>query len=354
MPSPRRSSGASGCPPCCPKRPSRGTTWCSCTGSCRPSSPGGWWDTARDTGVIAACHVVGLLFVSVKVRLGSWSCPEEALMKVAAVPLYGRFLCAAVGSCVWRAWHLFDLRVCGYRTTATAVLAGAVYVNFLTRHWLPDLRWPLAAGLLLVTAGARVWFTVGARRYRMPLGLSFMLIGFSPGRRERRRVRRSLEPPAPGGRLATGRVDQVRGLGAADQRDFRPRRTVPEAARGRSHGGVIHGARGLSSDRSRFRGIGWSSPVCRGVGGQSGSARRRERTASGGPRGTCPHRSRPRHGPAFGAETGRARGADHPAPARWTAARGVRGRRWGGDPRPARRYGGIGVRAARRTRPPEP
>ncbi|MFJ8694576.1 DUF817 domain-containing protein [Streptomyces roseolilacinus] len=136
------------------------------------------WDTARDTGVIAACHVIGLLFELVKVRLGSWSYPEDALTKVAGVPLYGGFLYAAVGSYVCRAWHLFDLRVLGYRATVTAVLAGAVYVNFLTHHWLPDLRWPLAAGLLLATAGARVRFTVGERRYRMPLGLSFVLIGF--------------------------------------------------------------------------------------------------------------------------------------------------------------------------------
>ncbi|MEU6708865.1 DUF817 domain-containing protein [Streptomyces wuyuanensis] len=136
------------------------------------------WESGRDTLVIAACHVVGLLFELVKVRMGSWSYPEEALTKIAGVPLYGGFMYAAVASYVCRAWHLFDLRFTGYRATATALVAGAVYVNFFSHHWLPDLRWPLAAAMVAVTAGAWVRFTVGPRRYRMPLALSFVLIGF--------------------------------------------------------------------------------------------------------------------------------------------------------------------------------
>ncbi|MFI6108150.1 DUF817 domain-containing protein [Streptomyces sp. NPDC051310] len=136
------------------------------------------WESRRDTLVIAACHVVGLLFELVKVRLGSWSYPEEAVTKIAGVPLYGGFLYAAVASYVCRAWHLFELRFTGYRAAATAVVAAAVYINFFTHHWLPDLRWPLAAAMVGVTAGAWVGFTVGRSRYRMPLAVSFVLIGF--------------------------------------------------------------------------------------------------------------------------------------------------------------------------------
>ncbi|MFF5454957.1 DUF817 domain-containing protein [Streptomyces sp. NPDC012950] len=136
------------------------------------------WDTGRDVAVIACCHAIGLLFELVKVRMGSWSYPEEALTKFGGVPLYGGFLYAAVGSYVCRAWHLFDLRLTGYRPRVTAVLAGAVYVNFFSHHWLPDARWALAALLLVATAGTWVRFRVGARDHRMPLALSFVLIGF--------------------------------------------------------------------------------------------------------------------------------------------------------------------------------
>jgi uncharacterized membrane protein YoaT (DUF817 family) len=136
------------------------------------------WETRREVAVVAACHVLGFAFEVVKVRVGSWSYPEPGLAKIAGVPLYGGFMYAAVGSYVCRAWRLFDLTLTGYRPRATALVAVGLYVNFLSHHWLPDLRWPLGALLLAATAGTWVHYTIGGRRLRMPLALSFALIGF--------------------------------------------------------------------------------------------------------------------------------------------------------------------------------
>ncbi|MFB7863178.1 DUF817 domain-containing protein [Streptomyces sp. NPDC056069] len=136
------------------------------------------WESGRDIAVIGVCHVIGLAFELVKVSLGSWSYPEPAVLKFAGVPLYGGFLYAAVGSYVCRAWHLFDLELVRYRPRSTAVVAAAVYLNFFTHHWLPDVRWPLAVILVGVTAGTSARFTVRGARLRMPLALSFVLIGF--------------------------------------------------------------------------------------------------------------------------------------------------------------------------------
>jgi len=136
------------------------------------------WESTRDLLVIAGFHLVGLGFELVKVPLGSWAYPEDAVTKVLGVPLYSGFLYAAVGSYVVAAWRMFDLRVSGYLAAPTAVVAAAIYVNLITHHWLPDLRWPLAGLLVAVTWGATVHFTVGDHRYRMPLALSFALIGF--------------------------------------------------------------------------------------------------------------------------------------------------------------------------------
>ncbi|MGW3986294.1 DUF817 domain-containing protein [Streptomyces sp. NPDC004830] len=136
------------------------------------------WESGRDIAVIAACHAIGLAFELVKVSLGSWSYPEPAVLKFAGVPLYGGFLYAAVGSYLCRAWHLFDLELVRYRPRATAVVALGIYVNFFSHHWLPDVRWALAALLLAVTLGTSVRFTVRGVRWRMPLALSFVLIGF--------------------------------------------------------------------------------------------------------------------------------------------------------------------------------
>lgn len=40
------------------------------------------------------------------------------------------------------------------------------------------MRWPLAALLVAVTAGARVNYTARERRYWMPMPLGFVLVGF--------------------------------------------------------------------------------------------------------------------------------------------------------------------------------
>lgn len=134
-------------------------------------------ETGREVLGTVGFHVVGLAFEIVKVRLGSWSYPEDAVTKLAGVPLYSGFLYAAVGSYITRAWRLFDLRLTRYRPWPTAAVALAIYLNFLTQHVWVDLRVLLALLLVAVLWGTWVHFTVGPERYRMPLALSFGLIG---------------------------------------------------------------------------------------------------------------------------------------------------------------------------------
>lgn len=135
-------------------------------------------ETAREVAVIFGFHLIGLALELFKVRIGSWSYPEQAWSMVAGVPLYAGFMYAAVGSYICQAFRRFDLRVNRFPWLAATVLAAASYANFFTHHWLPDLRWLAAAGFVVVLWGSRVSFTVGTRRYAMPLTLAFVLIGF--------------------------------------------------------------------------------------------------------------------------------------------------------------------------------
>ena len=104
--------------------------------------------------------------------------PRHGIAAVGGVPLYSGFMYAAVGSYVCQAWRRLDLRITGYRPWATATVAALIYLNFFSSHVIRDLRLPLAVALLAVTWRAWVRFTVGRRRYAMPLPLSFVLIGF--------------------------------------------------------------------------------------------------------------------------------------------------------------------------------
>jgi uncharacterized membrane protein YoaT (DUF817 family) len=135
-------------------------------------------ETAREVAVIFAFHLVGLALEVFKVRVGSWSYPEHAWSKVAGVPLYSGFMYAAVGSYICQAFRRFDLRVDCFPWRPAVALAAAAYANFFTHHYLPDLRWAVAAGFVLVLWRSWVSYTVGGRRYAMPLSLSFILIGF--------------------------------------------------------------------------------------------------------------------------------------------------------------------------------
>jgi uncharacterized membrane protein YoaT (DUF817 family) len=136
------------------------------------------WETTREVGVIAAFHVIGVGLELFKVHQGAWSYPDTGVATIAGVPLYSGFMYAAVGSYVCQAWRRFELRITGYRPWLTTVVALLAYANFFTEHVLPDARLPLGVVLVGVTWRTDARFTVGRRRYAMPLALSFVLIGF--------------------------------------------------------------------------------------------------------------------------------------------------------------------------------
>ena len=131
----------------------------------------------REVLVVLAFHTIGLALEMFKVHQGSWSYPGDAVTKVAGVPLFAGFMYAAVGSYICQAWRRFDLRVHRYPALGTTLVAVLVYANFYTHHWLPDLRVALAVLGIVVLRRTTVHFTVADRRYRMPLALSFALIG---------------------------------------------------------------------------------------------------------------------------------------------------------------------------------
>ena len=135
-------------------------------------------ETGREVAVIFGFHLIGLALELFKVSVGSWSYPEHSRAKVAGVPLYSGFMYAAVGSYICQAFRRLDLRVDRFAWAPAVALALAAYANFFTHHYLPDLRWAIAVGFVVVLWRSRVSYTVGPRRYAMPLSVSFVLIGF--------------------------------------------------------------------------------------------------------------------------------------------------------------------------------
>jgi len=132
------------------------------------------WEEAR---VILAFHVVGTVMELFKTSAGSWVYPEASLLRIGGVPLFSGFMYAAVGSYIARVWRIFDFRFEPYpRSPWPQLLAAAIYINFFTHHWLPDVRAALFAAMALLFWRTRVWFTVWRSPRWMPLLVGWFLV----------------------------------------------------------------------------------------------------------------------------------------------------------------------------------
>lgn len=138
-------------------------------------------ETRDELKAICLFHGVGFALEVFKTSggIGSWSYPDAGYSKLLGVPLFSGFMYAAVGSYIIQAWRLFDLRV---RHHPPHWMAGAVavliYANFFTHHFIGDYRWYVAACVAGLYARSTVVFRPADRDRRMPLLLSFVLIGF--------------------------------------------------------------------------------------------------------------------------------------------------------------------------------
>lgn len=144
-----------------------------------------WWmvrsglETKDELKVITLFHLIGLALEIFKVHMGSWSYPEEGYVKILGVPLYSGFMYASVASYLCQAWRRMDVDLIKWPPFWLVVpLAAAIYLNFFTHHFWIDIRWWLAGLVILVFWRSWVSYEVNGTRYRMPLALSFVLIGF--------------------------------------------------------------------------------------------------------------------------------------------------------------------------------
>ena len=134
-------------------------------------------ETVAEAKVILIFHVVGTVMEIFKTSAGSWIYPEESFLRIAGVPLFSGFMYAAVGSYFARILRIFDVRYRHYPpAAATVVLCIAIYANFFTHHFMPDLRALLFAATAALYWRTVVHYRVFRFRHRMPLLLGFLLV----------------------------------------------------------------------------------------------------------------------------------------------------------------------------------
>lgn len=136
------------------------------------------WDEVK---TIFVFHLLGFALETFKTHpsVGSWNYPEEGLFVIGTVPLFAGFMYAAVGSYIMQAWRILKLQLIDPPNyTLTVVLSVAIYLNFFTNYFIPDLRLILIPAVFLLFARTSVQFIVTDKIREMPLALAFCLIAF--------------------------------------------------------------------------------------------------------------------------------------------------------------------------------
>lgn len=138
-------------------------------------------ETLDEVKSIMLFHIIGFALEVFKTSSGikSWAYPDFAYTKLLGVPLFSGFMYAAIGSYIIQAWRFLDLRVVHHPPYWMAgIIALLIYANFFTHHYIGDYRWYIAACVLGLYARTTVIFRPLDRNRKMPLLLSFLLIGF--------------------------------------------------------------------------------------------------------------------------------------------------------------------------------
>ncbi|MGB3184145.1 MAG: DUF817 domain-containing protein [Cyclobacteriaceae bacterium] len=136
-------------------------------------------ESKREVLVITVFHMLGLIMEIHKVNVGSWSYPEEAYTKIGGVPLYSGFMYASVASYICQAWKRLDLKMIRWPVAwLSTLVAIAIYGNFMTNAYLPDVRWYITAAIVIVFWRTKVSYATICRKRRMPMIVAFLLIGF--------------------------------------------------------------------------------------------------------------------------------------------------------------------------------
>jgi len=132
------------------------------------------WEEAK---VILVFHLVGTVMEIFKTHVGSWVYPEPSVLRIADVPMFSGFMYACVGSYIARVWRLFEFRFERFPPLwAQVVLATAIYVNFFTHHFAPDIRIGLFLGAAILYGTGMIWFKPDEKHRPMPLLLGLFLV----------------------------------------------------------------------------------------------------------------------------------------------------------------------------------
>jgi uncharacterized membrane protein YoaT (DUF817 family) len=136
------------------------------------------WAEAK---VIALFHIMamGMEIFMTHPAIGSWIYPQPAVFKIMTVPLFAGFMYSAVGSFFARSLRLYHVSILNLpHFTQMLVLAVLSYLNFMTKFFIPDIRWALFAWSTWLFWKTKIRFQLQARSFQLPMLPVLWLLAF--------------------------------------------------------------------------------------------------------------------------------------------------------------------------------
>ncbi len=145
-------------------------------------------ETPREVWVIAIFHLMAMLMelFLTHPKIGSWHYPENAVFRIANVPLFAGFMYSAVGSFLARSLRLYQASFIHLPSLKwLGLLAVLSYANFFTKFFIPDIRNILFIASVILFFKTRLLFSIQKKthqkqQYQLPflpllLGLAFIV-----------------------------------------------------------------------------------------------------------------------------------------------------------------------------------
>lgn len=138
-------------------------------------------ETWAEAKVIALFHLLGLmmeLFLT-HPNIASWQYPQPSIFKIYTVPLFAGFMYSAVGSFFARSLKLFNVSIVNLPSFKWMLtLAVLSYLNFMTKFFIPDIRYLLFACSVFLFWKTTLFFEVRQQVYQLPMLIVLLILAF--------------------------------------------------------------------------------------------------------------------------------------------------------------------------------
>ncbi|HAV5304426.1 TPA: DUF817 family protein [Acinetobacter baumannii] len=127
------------------------------------------WAEAK---VIALFHVMAMameIFLT-HPAIASWQYPQPAVFKILTVPLFAGFMYSAVGSFFARSIRLLQVSFEKLPSFGSMLLlAFFSYINFMSKFFVPDIRYILFAISVFIFWKTKLYFQLNEHKFKIPM-----------------------------------------------------------------------------------------------------------------------------------------------------------------------------------------